>query len=63
MEEAKLHLSIYEGEKNATPPREAPLLAEVQSRNAGILPLLARARTAAAEGRVEEALELHLEGA
>lgn len=59
--EAQRHLAIYEKDKNAAPPREDPLLAEVQSLSGSILPLLAKAKTVAAAGRLQEALDLHLE--
>jgi tetratricopeptide (TPR) repeat protein len=50
-DEAKLHLQAYEQDKSAAPPRDDPLLAEVQSLSGGILPLLAKAKNAAAAGR------------
>jgi tetratricopeptide (TPR) repeat protein len=58
-EEAQAHLSQYEKDKNSSPPREDPLLAEVHSMSGGILPLLAKAKTAAAAGRLQEAVDLH----
>lgn len=57
--DADRHLAAYEQDRNGVPPREDPLLAEVQSMNRGVLPLLARAKTAAAANRLQEALQLH----
>lgn len=57
--EADAHLAAYEKDKTGTPPREDPLLAAVRSMNRGVLPILAKAKTAAATGRLQEALELH----
>jgi tetratricopeptide (TPR) repeat protein len=58
-EDAAAHLKLYEEDKTAAPPREDPLLAEVQAMSGGILPLLARAKSAAAAGRLREAVDLH----
>jgi tetratricopeptide (TPR) repeat protein len=57
--EAGSHLAQYEQDKTTVPPREDPLLAEVHSLSGGILPLLAKAKSAMAAGRVDEALALH----
>lgn len=60
-DDARTHLAAYEQHKTAAPPREDPLMAAVQSLSGGILPLLARAKAAAAAGRLQEAVDLHLE--
>jgi tetratricopeptide (TPR) repeat protein len=60
-EDARAHLAAYEQHKTAVPPREDPLMAAVQSLSGGILPLLAKAKSAAAAGRLQEAVDLHLE--
>jgi tetratricopeptide (TPR) repeat protein len=60
-EDARAHLAAYEQYKTAVPPREDPLMAAVQSLSGGILPLLAKAKAAAAAGRLQEAVDLHLE--
>jgi protein O-GlcNAc transferase len=58
-EDARSHLAAYEQSRNATPPREDPLMAEVHSLSGGVLPLLAKAKSAAAAGRFRDAVELH----
>jgi tetratricopeptide (TPR) repeat protein len=57
--DAQAHLAAYERNKTASPPREDPLMASVQSQSGGVLPLLARAKTADAAGRLDEAVKLH----
>lgn len=57
--EAQTHLAAYERDRKAAPPREDPLMADVQSLSGGILPLLAKAKDAAAAGRLGEAVALH----
>lgn len=58
---AETELAAYEKDRTGTPPRPDPLLASVRSLNRGILPLLAQAKRAAAEGRPDEAITLHLQ--
>jgi tetratricopeptide (TPR) repeat protein len=60
-DDARLHLAAYERNRNAAPPREDPLMASVQSLSGGVLPLLAKAKTLAASGRLDEAVALHRE--
>ena len=59
--DADAHLAAYEQNRSSSPPREDPLLASVRSMNRGILPLLAAAKKAAAAGRLQEAVNLHLQ--
>jgi tetratricopeptide (TPR) repeat protein len=60
-DDSRTHLAAYEQHKTAVPPREDPLMAAVQSLSGGILPLLAKAKAAAAAGRLQEAVDLHVE--
>jgi tetratricopeptide (TPR) repeat protein len=58
-EESQAELDAYERDKNGSPPRVDPIMAAVHSLSGGILPLLAKAKSVAAEGRLDEAVALH----
>jgi tetratricopeptide (TPR) repeat protein len=58
-EEARAHLALYEKNRTGVPPPEDPLLVAVHSLNAGVLPLLAKAKAVAANGDWQQAIALH----
>jgi tetratricopeptide (TPR) repeat protein len=61
-EEARKHLEAYERDKKSSPPREDSLMAAVlELSRSGVLSMLAKGKNLAAEGRVGEAIEIHLQ--
>jgi protein O-GlcNAc transferase len=58
-DEARRHLALYEQNRTGTPPPEDPLLVAVHGLNAGVLPLLAKAKAVAGVGDWQQALLLH----
>lgn len=58
-EEARGHLALYEQNRSTVPPPEDPLLLAVHAQNAGVLPLLAKAKAVAAAGQLQAAIDLH----
>jgi protein O-GlcNAc transferase len=57
--EARAHLALYEQNRTGAPPPEDPLLVAVHALNAGVLPLLAKAKAVAANGDWQQAILLH----